>query len=215
MLALPDAAPEDALAGLLEDRQASQTIRNEVLEILARRGGQPFAPDLDGLSVSAHRAEGLAMMSYHAGDRVYEYGMLDLVVREDASVALICGRGTDDRDAPGDAPQVVFPILLLGLVHGVAALAGTLAHKHAQYSGPWQLAVLVDRLRGAVPYLGEGWGWQGSAYTRDEYIRTVTATTEDLLDNPTAVSHRLIMPLLRGLGVADLYRSRTSDVQTP
>jgi hypothetical protein len=57
--------------------------------------------------------------------------------------------------------------------------------------------------------------WQGSAYTRDEYIRTVTATTEDLLDNPTAVSHRLIMPLLRGLGVADLYRSRTSDVQTP
>lgn len=47
--------------------------------------------------------------------------------------------------------MAIITMLVLGLTHCVAALAGHLADEYAVYQGQWQLGVRMDRLRGAVP----------------------------------------------------------------
>jgi hypothetical protein len=45
----------------------------------------------------------------------------------------------------------------------------------------------------------------GHAYTRDEYQRLTSASTEEMVTAPDAVAERLVAPLFRGLGIARLY----------
>jgi hypothetical protein len=45
----------------------------------------------------------------------------------------------------------------------------------------------------------------GHAYTRDEYLRITSASTEEMITAPHAVAERLVAPLSRALGVASLY----------
>jgi hypothetical protein len=66
----------------------------------------------------------------------------------------------------------------------------------------------VDRLRGAVPLdrlQGHPLHRPGHPYTRDEYERVTSASTEELVNAPHAVAERLVAPLLRGLGIAQQY----------
>ena len=103
--------------------------------------------------------------------------------------------------------MAVIAILVLGLVHSVAALAGRLADEHGAYQGQWHLGIRMDRLRGAVPLdlLQDPLRRLGSPYSRDEYERATSASTEELADAPHAVAERLVAPLLRGLGIAPRY----------
>jgi hypothetical protein len=101
----------------------------------------------------------------------------------------------------------VIAMLVLGLTHSVAALAGRLADEYAAYQGQWRLGMRMDRLRGAVPLnlVQDPLRRLGSPYTRDEYERVTSASTEELVNTPHAVAEHLVAPLLRGLGIAPRY----------
>ena len=102
--------------------------------------------------------------------------------------------------------MAVIILLVLGLTHSVAALAGRFAD-HAGYQGQWQLGIRLDRLRAAVPldHLQDPLHRPGNPYTRNEFVRATSASTEELVTGPNAVAERLVAPLLRGLGIAHLY----------
>jgi hypothetical protein len=99
-------------------------------------------------------------------------------------------------------------VLVLGLTHTVAALAGRLADAYAAYQGQWRLGIRMDLLRGAVPLdliQGHPLDRPGHPYNRDDYERVTSASTEELVNSPHAVAERLVAPLLRGLGIAPRY----------
>ena len=100
--------------------------------------------------------------------------------------------------------MAVIVMLVLGLTHSVIALAGRLADEYASYQGQWQLGIRMDRLRGAVP-LDLLQGGPGNSYSRREYEKVTSASTEELLSAPHAVTERLVAPLLRGLGIGPRY----------
>ena len=98
-------------------------------------------------------------------------------------------------------------MLVLGLTHFVVALAGRLADEYSGYQGQWQLGMRMDRLRGAVPLdlLQDLLSLAGNPYSREEYEKLTSASTEEMLDAPHAVAERLAAPLLRGLGIGSRY----------
>jgi hypothetical protein len=216
LLAQPETAAEEALVELLA-RGDTMRILQEIIELIVRQRGNSttrFAPDVHRLLNRVPRAEGLALTSYHPEDGPgSEQTLLELVIREDGGIRLTCGRGTDafpsPRLAPSDRPPMaVIAILVLGLTHFVAALAGRLADEYAAYQGQWRLGIRMDRLRGAVPLdLLEGHPLHrpGHPYTRDICEKVTSASTEELVNAPHAVAERLVAQLLRGLGIAARY----------
>ena len=215
LLAQPETAAEEALVEFLASDAAAGVLQELLKAVLRERGSSPsgYRPDVDQLLDRAPRAEGLALTSYSAeeGPR-RERTLLELVVREDGGVRLTCGRGTDafpETAYPPDKPPIaVIVMLVLGLAHSVAALAGRLGDAYAAYQGQWRLGIRMDRLRGAVPLdrlQGHPLHRPGHPYTRDEYERVTSASTEELVNAPHAVAERLVAPLLRGLGIAQQY----------
>jgi hypothetical protein len=214
LLAQPETAAEETLVELLARGDAAGVIQELLGAVVRERGTSGFAPDLHTLFDRVPRAEGLALTSYSAeeGPRG-EQTLLELVLREDVGVRLTCGRGTDAFPPrgfpPPDRPPVaVIAVLVLGLAHSVAALAGRLADEHGAYQGQWRLGIRMDRLRGAVPLdllQGHPLDRPGNPYNRDEYERVTSASTEELVNAPHAVAERLVAPLLRGLGIAPRY----------
>jgi Putative DNA-binding domain len=148
LLAQPETGAEEALVEFLARHDAARLIQDLIGSVVRERGsGTPaFDPDLHRLLDWVPRAEGLAHTSYSAeeGPR-REQTLLELVVREDGGIRLTCGRGTDAFPRPGFSPSdrppmAVIAMLVLGLAHSVAALAGRLADEHAAYPGavaPW------------------------------------------------------------------------------
>ena len=67
----------------------------------------------------------------------------------------------------------------------------------------------MDRLRGAVPLDllqgGNPLHRPGNPYSREEYEKVTSASTEELINAPHAVAERLLAQLLRGLGIAQQY----------
>jgi hypothetical protein len=214
LLAQPETAAEEALVELLARSDAPHVFQELLRAVVRERGTSGFSPDLRLLFDRVPRAEGLALTSYSAEEGPgREEALLELVVREDGGVRLICGRGTDAFRQPGfpppdQPPMFVIAVLVLGLTHSVAVLAGRLADEHGAYQGQWRLGLRMDRLRGAVPLdLLEGHPLDrpGNPYSRDEYERVTSASTEELVNAPHTVAERLVAPLLRGLGVAPRY----------
>jgi hypothetical protein len=207
LLAQPETAVEEALVEFLADPDDAKRAIQAIIGPIRRerdRGTTGFTPDLHHLVDWATRAEGLALISYSAEEGpVREKGLLELVIREDGGISLTCGKGTDTLRGT----TTVIVMLVLGLTYSVAALAGRLADEHAGYQGQWRLGVRMDRLRGAVPLdlLQGALRKPASPYTRDEYERATSASTEELVNAPYAVAERLVAPLLRGLGIAPLY----------
>jgi hypothetical protein len=215
LLAQPETAAEEALVEFLASDDAAGVLQELLKAVLRGRGSSPsgYQPDVDQLFDRAPRAEGLVLTSYSAeeGPR-RERTLLELVVREDGGVRLTCGRGTDafpETAYPPDKPPIaVIVMLVLGLAHSVAALAGRLGDAYAAYQGQWRLGIRMDRLRGVVPLdrlQGHPLHRPGHPYTRDEYERVTSASTEELVNAPHAVAERLVAPLLRGLGIAQQY----------
>lgn len=190
-------------------------MQETIRQIVHERGGNlsGFDPDVRALLGRVTRAEGMALTSYgpEEGPR-REQSLLELVIREDGGLQLICGRGTDAFTrrvfpAPDRPSMTVIPLLVLGLTHSVAALAGRLAATYTGYQGQWQLGIRMDRLRGAaaLDLLQDLRSWPGNPYSREEYEKITSASTEELLNEPHAVAERLFAPLLRGLGIGPRY----------
>jgi DNA-binding transcriptional LysR family regulator len=90
----------------------------------------------------------------------------------------------------------------------VAALAGRLADEHGAYQGQWHLGIRMDRLRGAVPLdllPDHPFDPLGNPYSRDDYERVTSASTEELVNSPHAVAERLVAPLPQGLSKGMAY----------
>jgi hypothetical protein len=216
LLAQPETAAEEALVEFLARADAMGVIQEILGSIVRERGSNTtgFDPDVQRLWDRIPRAEGLALTSYSAEDGPgREQTLLELVIREDGGIRLTCGKGTSVFPGPGLLPpdrpaMVIIAMLVLGLTHSVAALAGRLADEYAAYQGQWRLGIRMDRLHGAVPLdLPQGHPFHrvGHPYTRDEYERVISASTENLVNAPHAVAERLVAPLLRGLGIAPRY----------
>jgi hypothetical protein len=96
---------------------------------------------------------------------------------------------------------------VLGLTHSVVTLAGRLADEHTGFQGQWQLGIRMDRLRGAVPLdlLQDLLSLAGNPYSREEYEKVTSASTEEMLNAPHTLAERLVAPLLRGLGIGPRY----------
>jgi hypothetical protein len=216
LLAQPETATEEALVAFLARGDAVRVIQELLGSVIQERGSgaSGFDPDVHRLLDGVPRAEGLALISYIAEEGPpSEQSLLELVVREDGGIRLTCGRGTDAFPPPGflpsdRPPMVVIAVLVLGLAHSVATFAGRLADEHAAYQGQWRLGIRMDRLRGAVPLdllQGHPLHRPGNPYSRHEYERVTSASTEELVNAPHAVAERLVAPLLRGLGIAPRY----------
>jgi Putative DNA-binding domain len=213
LLAQPETAAEEALVGFLARDDAMPVIQELLKSIIRERGTSGFSPDVRLLVDQVPRAEGLALTSYSAEEGPgREQSLLQLVIREDGGVRLTCGKGTNAFPQPGWSPSnrppmAISAMLVLGLAHSVAALAGRLADAYAAYQGQWHLGIRMDRLRGAVPLdlLQDPLRRLGSPYSRDDYERVTSASTEELVNAPHAVAERLVAPLLRGLGIAPRY----------
>jgi hypothetical protein len=215
LLARPDTASDEALVDFLARNDAHQAVLQMLHHIRMARGDADFAPDLHRLPNQITRAEGHAFTTVNHQDRPYEDTMLDLLIREDGGIRLTCGRGTDfwhKQTFPEREPtRAVIPMLVLGVTQSFAAFAGQLADQHAAYQGQWKLGIRMDRLRGSQPLdtVQNPFEWPGHPYTRDDYERITMATTEQLVNTPRAVADQLVMPLLRGLGVAARYAAIT------
>jgi hypothetical protein len=215
LLGRPDTAPDDALVEFLARADAHQVVVQTVNAIRAARGGTAFEPDLVNLPHQFTRADGHAFTTVSHEYETYESTMIDLLVREDGGIRLICGRGTDlwrPQGFPeGEPVPVVFPALVLGLTHSFVAFAGQLADQHAAYQGQWQLGIRMDRLRGARAWdkMQNLLTRSGPSYNRDDYERITTASTEQLVNTPRAIADQLVMPLLRGLDIAARYAATT------
>ena len=215
LLAQPEIATEEIFLDLLARADAVQVLQEIIGQIRRDRGSATtgFEPDTNWLSHWAPRAEGMALTSYSPEEGAdHEQTLLEIVIREDGGIRLICGRGTFAVRPgfwPEDRPRMAIAVMLvLGLTNSMAALAGQLADQFGAYQGQWRLGVRMDRLLGAVPLdsVRDGpFGGPGNSYSRDEYEKVTLASTEELINNPHAVAQRLLAQLLRGLAIAQKY----------
>ena len=139
--------------------------------------------------------------------------MLELTVREDGSVTLLCGSGTllapatwrpqCQRRTPGlsrcDPRTRARPC-----ARGAAVYS---RHRGPACSPPRALADRAppDGVRGAIAfeYVEHGDADDALPYIRDIYQRIMGAHTVDLAEQSAAVTQRLVAPLLRGLAIED------------
>jgi hypothetical protein len=95
LLAHPEASHQETLVDLLGRKNASVIINGILDDVERDSGGWQFEPKLHQLPWRIIRAEGQAFTKVSPGDRLYESGLLDLLIREDGELRLTCGRGTD------------------------------------------------------------------------------------------------------------------------
>ncbi len=212
LLAQPEANTPEAFVDLLARPDVAGVV-NEIIQQVVRERGTQIEPDVRQLPSASRRAEGWALTSYFPEDGIRsEVTLVELVIREDGGIRLTCGRGTDmlprqPFGSPGQPSVFIIPTLVLGFAHSLAALAGRLGDAYAAYQGQWRLGIRMDRLEGAAPadYLQDFRNRPGNSYSRYEYEKVTSATTEELINAPHAVAERLVAPLLRGLGIAPRY----------
>lgn len=216
MVVHPVAARDDALVELGTSRAASELNVAVQRALSARNGGSNFSPDL-GTGVWHRRSDGMACIRGVAeSGAVREDSLLELTVREDGSVAILCGRATSQArsswrvlGSTEDPPiyRVVFADLILGLVHGTLSLAADLADRYANYQGQWQIGLRLTGLRGAIAYeyVQQGDTDMTQPYNRNVYQRTTSAHTIELADRAAAVTERLVAPFLRGMAIDSRY----------
>lgn len=206
VIAQPLAAPDDAMVEALTKPDIQNVVLLQAHEI-AQRLGTHWSPTLADLDKMQRRADGLAFLSYYDPNRMPETLLLELMLREDGTVALTCGRATDTLRRPAlEEFRVLFPALVLGLTHSVLSMAAHLAENVSGYQGQWAVGVLLDNLKGVGPYNGPyGMRHHVVTYSREEYEHLTTTTTAELVEHADAVVDRLLGRLMRGLGVDRVY----------
>ena len=91
--------------------------------------------------------------------------------------------------------------MIVGNVELVVRLTAQVAKKYGYY-GAWQIAVVVTGLDNATSSKAlDQWGDPGPIYTEATYGRATEATFTELDAEPDKVTARLVLRLLRSLGV--------------
>lgn len=95
LLAQPEIASDEMFLDLLTRNDAMQDLQEIIQQISRHRGSGTtrFQPDTNTLQHRIPRAEGMAITSYSPEDGPgREQSLLELVIREDGGIRLICGR---------------------------------------------------------------------------------------------------------------------------
>lgn len=212
----PRTVPDDALSIICT--QSATTELNAAVQraIAVRVSNSSFAPDFDA-GVWRRHSSGISNIAGVREDGpVREDSLLVLTVCEDGTITVLCGRATAQArpvwralgaPEPESKRPVIFPSLLLGLVHSTLALAADLAQRHARYDGQWDIGLRVTGIKHAIAYEYVQNGDEDTVqpYDEDTYERTAVAVTTDLAGNAAATAERLIAPLLRALTIDALY----------
>ena len=222
----PVAGRDDALVQLSTAAAATELDAAVGRAVAARGASSRFSPDL-GSGLWQRRSDGMACLrGVSESGSVRENSLLELTVREDGGVALLCGAGTLQQPSGwgplgGDHHPPVFRVvsgeLVLGLVHGTVALAADLADQHSGYQGQWQIGLRLTGLARAFAqeYVREGDTEDVQPYNRDTYQRTTTAHTVELTDHAASITERLVAPLLRGLAIDHRYLPYAKETPSP
>jgi hypothetical protein len=217
LMAHPEAAAEEVLVDFLSKGDAIGHVNTMLDEIWQDYTGPHFVPQLRQLPYRIPQAEGLAFSTRSPGGRISEVTMVELTIREGGGIGLICGRGSSVEQGAAfsgyEPPRELIAAIVWGMANAFAAFAGRLGDRYAAYQGQWRLGIRLDRLQGVLPadrLIGAPFNRAGHAYTRDEYERVASASTEELINSTNSVAERLVAPLFRGLGIAHLYLPSSS-----
>jgi hypothetical protein len=192
----------------------SGALRAEIAAAVKARGGSAsFSPDLTSATTPRRSSDGLSFTSVRDSGQVREDRVIQLTIREDGAITLVCGKGVTSVPEVWSSPnadrrfRVVYPDLVLGLTHSALALAGHLADKYSGYQGQWHAGLRLIGLQGAFAYeyVRQGDTEDAHPYDRAYYQRITTSTTAELVDHPVTVAERLVAPLLRGLAIDRQY----------
>lgn len=208
VVAQPFASPPDlltSLIGTLSLNELVQAVPNNV------PGANHASPNWQYLSnYGEPRAEGSGFCSYALSGRRFlsdldgakEGNLLDVEVQDSGRVTLFCGRASDS--ASGN--QHVVEAGIVTLTRSLVTLAGQLGATMG-YGGRWLLAVGISDLSGKLSAAAVGFslGRDYPPFSADAYVQGTEAGTIELLEQPGAVTRRLVSRLLRGLGNQQNY----------
>jgi hypothetical protein len=207
-LLLVVAEPLSSVTDFLEDLSAHADWNNEVRELVAsavtnRQHG--YSPSLAVPLRTERRPNGVALTT---GDpiRAGRRHNAEVSFNESGRIVLISERPTDTRAFRNVSPQppdlkVMLEGLIVGNVELVARLAAQVGKKYGYY-GAWRIAAVVPGLEGATSVaLVDPWGDPGPIYAEATYGRAAEATFAELEAEPEKVTARLVLRLLRSLGV--------------
>ncbi|WP_156747445.1 helix-turn-helix domain-containing protein [Mycobacterium sp. E2462] len=202
------AEPLSSTTDFLEDLSAHSNWDNEVRTLVAsavtaRQSG--YAPTLASPLRALRRPNGVALTTSDqpigSGQRTAE-----VTLNESGRIVLISERPTAIRNFPHVNPQppdlrVILDDLIVGNVELVVRLTAQVAKKYGFY-GSWQVAVVVTGLNDATSIKAvDSWGDPGPMYTEAVYGRATEAAFLELDTEPDKVTARLVLRLLRSLGV--------------
>lgn len=131
-----------------------------------------------------------------------ENKQVDLEIRDDGCIVLFCGGASLEgrRDWNDTQLQYVHGGVVVALTRVIASLAGALGGK-AGYAGSWLIAIGLTNLSGRIASAAYNNMRADSfpQYIEDEYAQATEAPTVELLNQPGAVTSRLVHRLLRAL----------------
>lgn len=203
-VAQPVHGDEDLLHRHVPDGDWRSWLRLQILEGPTVRGlPSSWSPDIGSATYISRRADGWTVHTPSTATNggletespAREYNLLELEVREDGGLRLVCGRGS----AAIEGIRVLFVELVAGLTWRVARAALTVAET-AEYYGAWDLGLALTNMRGVQAY-NKNWLRRASAtaYSKDEYRRTSRVSYEQLAGDLKGVVTRLAEPLGRAL----------------
>jgi hypothetical protein len=209
MVADPVASYADFLEGLSADADWATQAR-QLVTTATTPENHGYTPSLANPPQTPERRPGGVALTtgmdrhnrFEGRDRAAE-----VVFYESGRLALVSERPTfiwsfSNVNPPPPDQKVVLEELIVGNVDLIVRLAVEDCHQYG-YRGAWRFAVVVSGLHGASsPKLLDRWGDErGPTYTDDSYSRSTEQTLTDLDAGPDQTTSRLVMPLLRALGV--------------
>jgi hypothetical protein len=216
VVARPLASPPDLLTDLIDSDALPALVRAVEPRV---RSAATCAPHWANLTAQERRADGVGFYTYglsgrefHAElDDAHENASLDLEITDEGRLTLFGGRASDEHRERGG--QYLLDAGVTVMTRGVITLAGDLGAT-AGYAGRWLLAVGISDMRG-------NHSWQASwtfrldgslaAYSADTYTQSTEAVTSELLNQPGAVTRRLVRRLHRALGTSHLHAPLVAD----
>jgi hypothetical protein len=203
------AEPLSSTTDFLEGLSAHPDWNNEVRALVAsavtnRQHG--YSPSLASPLRTQRRPNGVALTTSGEPIGSGQNRTAEVTMNESGRIVLISERATATRTFPNVNPQppdlkVIFDDLIVGNVELVVRLTAQVAKKYGYYGG-WQIAVVVTGLNDATSIKAvDAWGDPGQMYTEAMYGRATEATFNELDAEPEKVTARLVLRMLRSLGV--------------
>jgi hypothetical protein len=205
VVAEPLSSITDFLEGLSAHADWNNEVRDLVKSALTNRQ-QSYSPSLAVPLRTERRPNGVALTTTGEPIGSVQHPTAEVTFNESGRIVLISERPTATRSFPGVTPQppdlkVIFDSLIVGNVELVVRLTAQVAKKYGYY-GAWQIAVVVTGLEDATSVKAvDPWGDPGPIYTEPTYGRAAEATFTELDTEPDKVTARLVLRLLRSLGV--------------